>query len=707
MQNGLKIATILNILFNYSTTMKKRFYQLLTVTIALLLNACAPDIVDLVPTPGSNNSTSKMDKLNIPTNFNFNTSGEVKFDIGTFDNADKAIKGVIISVYSYPENQLLFKGITSSTGLLSVNQKIPTNVKQVAVKPNYIGLPSQIVVKITNNKVQLNLGGKDPQVSGYVVEPAAPTMIAGARTTAQDYPPISFMGEWNNSGVPKYLESTRDVISSSFLEKINASVPEGNPVPKAHPDFLNTANRNYLVIKELADVWITFVHEGAGWLNTLGYYTFDPSAPPTKPSDIEKINIIFPNVSYKGDGGGLVSGDKVKLGRFNPNTAIGFVLLANAYSDKTVGKGYYAHYSQDILNIETVKDLQRHLIVLNDPETNRMILSFEDVSRQNTPINCDNDFNDAIFYATSNPVKAIDTDNVPVVDSATDTDGDGVGDTRDEYPKDPTRALNNYTPSKNTYSTLAYEDLWPYQGDYDLNDLVVNYQFQEVLNASNQVVEMKVKAYVKAIGASFASGWGFQMPIDPSAVKSVTGTSLTEGKIKNLANGVEADQKYAVVIAFDNAFKRMKSANGFVNTTQGSSLIAPVDTLKLNIVFTNPVNKSTLGNAPFNPFSFKSDERGKEIHLPNMVPTSKADVALFGTGNDQSQVAKGIYYKTAKGLPWALDFATEFRYPAESQAIIDTYLKFGEWAESGGISFPDWYLQKIGYTDESKIYKSN
>jgi LruC domain-containing protein len=701
-----KLLLIQNI-YNFYTTMKRRFYLLLTLTFAVLLNACAPEMGDLVPTPGGNNNSgnSKMDKLSIPANFNFNTSGEVKFDIGTFDNSDKPIRGVIISVYSYPEEQLLFKGITSATGLLSISQKIPTYVTQVSIKPNYIGLPAQMIVKIANNQVKLTLGGKNPVTSGYVVEREIPTISAGARTVTQDYPPISYMGNWDNNGVPKYLENTRDAVSSSFLEKINASVPEGQPVPTAHPDFLNTANRNYLLIKELSDVWVTFVHEGAGWLNTLGYYTYDPAAPPTKPTDISKINIIFPNVSFKGDGGGLVTGDKVKLGRFPANTAIGFVLLANAYGNNTVGKGYYAHYSQDALNIETVANLRRHLIVLNDPETNRMVLAFEDVSRQNTPINCDNDFNDAIFFATSNPVKAIDTDNVPVVDTATDSDGDGVGDTRDEYPKDPARAVNNYTPTKNTYSTLAYEDLWPFQGDYDLNDLVVNYQFQEVLNASNQVVEMKVKVYPKAIGASFASGWGFQMPIDPTMVKSVTGASLTEGKIKTAANGLEADQKYAVVIAFDNAFKRMKPYSGFVNTTQGSTLVAPTDTLNLNIVFTSPVNKGTLGNAPFNPFSFKSDERGKEVHLPNMAPTSKADVALFGTGNDQSQPSKSIYYKTAKGLPWAIDFTSEFRYPAESQAIIDTYLKFGEWAESGGTSYPDWYLQKTGYTDETKVFK--
>ncbi|HEY1054440.1 MAG TPA: hypothetical protein VGE24_04875, partial [Emticicia sp.] len=230
--------------------MKTKFYQLLTLTFAIILNACKPDIDDLAPPTGTNTGNTKMDKLSIPTNFNFNTSGEVKFDIGAFDNSDKPIKGVIMSVYSYPDEQLLFKGITSSTGVLSVSQKIPTYVTQVSVKPNYVGLPAQMIVKIANNQVKLTLGGKNPVTSGYVIEREVPTINAGARTTAQDYPTISYMGSWNSSGVPNYLENTRDAVSSSFLEKINASVPEGQPVPKYHPDFLNPANRNYLVIKE-------------------------------------------------------------------------------------------------------------------------------------------------------------------------------------------------------------------------------------------------------------------------------------------------------------------------------------------------------------------------------------------------------------------------------------------------------------------------
>ncbi|MBA4849740.1 LruC domain-containing protein [Emticicia sp. BO119] len=685
----------------------KQTLTCLSVIFILLVNACAPKLTELMPeSDQQGSSNTKMDKLAIPSNFNFNTSSEIKFDVRTLNNADKPIKGVVISVFSYPENKLLFKGASSSSGSLSFVQKIPTYITKVAIRPNYIGLPIEVVVEIVNNKVLLTLGGKEPQTSANVItSPLRTQELSGARAIAQDYPSFEYLGGWNALGVPKYLEKNRDEITSRFLDNINASLPEGDPLTRTHPSYLNTFNRNVLYIKELSDVWVTFVHEGADWLNTLGFYTFNPKTPPSEPSDISKITIVFPNVSYKGSGGGLVSGDKVKIGRFAAGTAIGFVLIADAYDNKSVTKGNYAHYSHDALNTETSKDVQRHLIVLNDLETKRMVLAFEDVNRQNKPFDCDNDFNDAIFFASSNPVSGIDADYIPLVDSKDDADKDGIEDSEDQYPNDATKTVSNFTPDKNGYSSLAFEDLWPFQGDYDMNDLVINYQFEEVLNASNQVVEIKAKAYVKAIGASFISGWGFELPVESSLIKSVTGTFLTEGKIKTLANGAEADQKYATIIAFDNAFKCVKSANGFVNTEQGAEIIAPADTLNMKIVFTKPIDKNTLGSAPYNPFIFKNDERGKEIHLPNKAPTSKADAALLGTGHDRSVPAKGTYYKTAKGLPWAIDFSSDFQYPAEREAVVDTYLKFGDWAESGGLNFADWYLLNLLFINESKVFK--
>ncbi|MBB6001362.1 LruC domain-containing protein [Arcicella rosea] len=678
--------------------MKVYYNLLILIGLTTLLSSCFPDENGSVGTP----SSTAMENLKVPSAFNFKTSKEITFKIGAFDNTNSPISGVIMSVYSYPNQELLFKGITTSNGTFSLSQKIPTYVTKIAVRPDFIGLPSETIITLNGTTAEIIFGGNNPTASESIDQPVIKSARIGA-SNAQTYPAIDYLGSWNSDGLPSNLEKDRDPITSSFLQYVNASLPEGKSVPSAHPDFLNNNNRNFLYITEAADVWVTFVHEGAGWKNTLGYYTFNPLNPPKTTADISKMNIVFPNVSYKGAGGALISGDKVKIGQFPAGTGIGFVLLADAFASSKVGKGNYAHFSHDALNVESKASLRRHLIVLNEPTSKRMILAFEDIERESPT--CDQDFNDAIFYATSNPIKAIDTNNVPIVDSPKDTDGDGVGDSRDEYPTDPNRAINNYIPGSNTYSTLAYEDLWPSKGDYDMNDLVINYQFQEVLNAKNEVVDLKAKFYVKAVGASFKNGWGFQLPIDPSMIKSVSGHSLTDGAITNSANGTEAGQKYATIIAFDNAFKQMKtSGGGFVNTIKGTPVVAPNDTLRMTINFTSPINKSSLGSAPYNPFLFSTSNRGKEVHLPNMIPTSKADMSLFGKESDSSVPGSGIYYKTANLLPWAIDLHSDFKYPSETIPIVDAYYEFGIWVESGGVLYPDWYVISKNYFNSAKVF---
>jgi hypothetical protein len=50
----------------------------------------------------------------------------------------------------------------------------------------------------------------------------------------------------------------------------------------------------------------------------------------------------------------------------------------------------------------------------------------------------------------------------------TDTDNDGVLVDLDAFPTDPNWAFVSWYPSKNTFSTFAYEDPWPSYGDFDV-----------------------------------------------------------------------------------------------------------------------------------------------------------------------------------------------------------------------------------------------
>jgi len=290
--------------------------------------------------------------------------------------------------------------------------------------------------------------------------------------------------------------------------------------------------------------------------------------------------------------------------------------------------------------------------------------------------------------------------------SSPDRDGDGIPDGDDSYPNDPARAFNNFYPAAG-YGTLAFEDLWPGKGDYDFNDLVMNYRFKIITDASNKVTEISSTFVIRAIGAGLQNGFGFQLPT-ASVVQTdieTSGSKLTESYITVGSNGLESGQERPTIIVFDNVNKIMPSPGGFgVNVQPGAPYVDP-DTTVVSLLFkpgTYSIND--IGIDRFNPFLIVDMDRGKEIHLPDHVPTSLANPAWFKTSEDDSDPASGRYYKTITNLPWAIRIASDFDYTIESVQITSAYLKFAPWAESGGSSYPDWYLDTTGYRNETNIY---
>ena len=288
-----------------------------------------------------------------------------------------------------------------------------------------------------------------------------------------------------------------------------------------------------------------------------------------------------------------------------------------------------------------------------------------------------------------------------------DQDGDGIADADDAYPRDPARAFNNYSPLTG-YGSLAFEDLWPGTGDYDFNDLVVDYRFKTITNANNKVTEVQATFVIRAIGAGFQNGFGFQFPGNLVAAADVeaAGYKLKESFIHLNPNGTEAGQDKITVIVFDNVNKIMPSQGGFgVNTVPGETYVKP-DTTVISMIFKpNTYSIADVGIDQFNPFMIINLDRGKEIHLSDHSPTSLVNQAYFKTGDDDSDPASGRYYKTKSNLPWAIRISSGFNYTNERAQITSGYLKFSAWAQSAGIQYPDWYLKNSGYRDESNIYQ--
>ena len=646
-------------------------------------------------------ATGDITSMNFPESFDYQSTHKVSMKINA-SVLGKHLASVPLKIYDKnPEDggKLMFAGQTNRLGEFSREMVLPSHLQELYLITQYVGLAREHALTITNNAINYDLT-MNQNGSGKRTTKGTQTQRTTKRTTNT----YTYLGTYNSMGVPDYL-TTNDTFDDLFLTDVNYTLPENAPVPNYHPEYLAVGNATDIKVTEEADVWVTFVHEGAGWRNSLGYYTYDLNNPPQTSQDIAELNIVFPNVSLSGSGGGLIAGNKVFLGKFPAGTGIGWFLVAQGWKSgsQTVTNSYYTVYSNPDFNPESSASDRQHNVLIKDSQRKLVLLGFEDI-RRDYP-SCDQDFNDAIFYVSANPHTAIISDEMPeATNSGTDTDGDGVADVSDDFPNDANKSFSNHLPAENTFGTLAFEDLWPAKGDFDFNDLVVNYHYELITNAQDQVTEMKAQYVIRAVGASYQNGFGVQLPINASDVASVTGSQLTENYITLASNGVEANQSKAVVMVFDNAYKHVQRPAGFFVNTERNAPVVTADTFNLTITLANPIDFSTLSNAPYNPFIMVNQIRGHEVHLIDQAPTDLVDISLLGTLQDKSNVNQGKYYRTKNNLPFALHIPVSFDYPLEKKGINTAFLKFVDWAQSQGGSFTDWYLNKDGYRNEENIY---
>jgi LruC domain-containing protein len=674
----------------------KIYFNTLVLVISLIISLQSCNKKDDIPKEPK--PITSIDDLVVSNNFNYEMVQAFNMRIVTKDIYNNPISKAVIYIYrSFDEEtyegDLMLTGQTNNAGVWETSYPLDFVTTKLYIVTRYIGLPTVTEVSILNNSFDITIGGSVGSNSQLKGTYGINSIAAGYR----------FLCAYNSAGVPACLISPRDVIDAAMLADINAALPERAPVPEFHPEYLAENNQTDIRIIENADVWLTFVHEGAGYKNTIGFYTYDLDNPPATKADIDSIIIAFPNFSYYNSGGGLYSGDKVKLGTFPAGTGIGWVLIANGYTGSNVNTNLVHFYSNPSFNPEADPTKRQHNVLLYDAVRQLYLIGFEDIIR--TSSGCDNDFNDAIFYVSSNPIEAIDNSNMPFVDpNLLDSDGDGVFDVMDDYPNDPERAFNNYFPGRNKSGSLAYEDLWPMKGDYDFNDLVLSYNINQVTNANNLVKEIVSTFTIEAIGAGYKNGFGYQINVPSTAVASVTGFNHKENIITLNANKTEAGQSKATIIPFDNTYNLFATiGSGFVNTRPEMPYVQP-ESVTVNVTFTNAQTMGAIGLPPYNPFIFVNKERGKEVHLPGYPPTALANPAYFGTEDDDTNLSTGKYYKSKTNLPWGMHLPQKFAYPLEKKVILEAHLVFGQWVQSSGFSYMDWYENKQGYRDNQFIY---
>lgn len=524
------------------------------------------------------------------------------------------------------------------------------------------------------------------------------------------------------TGRPLIAEYTRTLPSglpalpADLMTKVRYTLPEGRDIRQNAQGLIpDTDDKSNVVFKEDAEVWVTFLSEGAGYLNSVGFFTYDPASPPRTPQEVgEKIFFANASMSTPLDAAGTTYQNTVYLGRFPQGKALGFMIVSDGF--KSNARSYlgtkvngvkenadrkWIFYTLRHLNPEaaSAQNLNAHTVVLRDLSGaaegyQRLVVGFEDINREHGG---DHDFNDVVLAVHVTPGRSIanlETLQPLVTAIDPDTDGDGVKDVLDEFPNDPNRAFSRYYPDRNTYGTLAYEDQWPKRGDFDLNDVVMRYRTREIMNAQRQVVALELDYRMDARGGQIDTGFAVNFPgVAASSVKAAT-LAVNGGAAAPMA--VETGQTEASFVIMPSSIAAMPAGSGacwYANTQNDCPATGQVSyraTVDLNAPMA-----STAFSSPYNPYIFHRNRRGVEVHLPGRQPSPLADRTLFRTQDDKSTLGSTTTYMDAQRRPWALDIPVNWQHPQETSDIGWAYPRVVDWAVSAGASWRDWYTAPV------------
>jgi LruC domain-containing protein len=261
-------------------------------------------------------------------------------------------------------------------------------------------------------------------------------------------------------------------------------------------------------------------------------------------------------------------------------------------------------------------------------------------------------------------------------------------------------AVESYYPAKCNLGTLSYEDLWPSKGDFDFNDLVVDYNFEHFIDSEGQLKKLKAHFILKATGADFQNGFALRLPISAEKVSSVEGNIVNDWFYKINENGTEQDQDQAVIVIAGNINKLFPK---WGNVYFSESRVSPFE-ISVTIHFLDGVVFDQLSmSPPYDPFLIVNKNRTREVHLPGTSPTLLADLSNLGIKSDKSKPQLNQYYITENNLPWAINTPYSVPQVREGVDVLKAHLKMKEWASSGGLLNTDWYMNLDGHRNDNNF----
>ena len=607
------------------------------------------------------NSGDKEEGVTLDNYFDFATTKNIQLNIDYGKECPRAYFEV------YAENPLSYvaeggqiikkagvshiaTGFTDIQGRYIKPASFPTAVSEVYIYSPDFGVPTLYKTKIVGSDVSAEITFENAL---DVTAVDSSTRSAQTRSSLKFITNVipNVLGTWNvNTGRPNYLDASKKInVDATLKSYITTYFPEG----KNNVGTNLVSDDADILIKEDANVVVNYFGGDTGAQSVFAYYCYSENA------SIDEIRqaakhacVIFPN-AHKSSLGNY-SGVAVNLKYINETgsfpeeeperipagTKIGFLIWNDGWRGVKANGNMF--YSTKSLNSDKISHTA--IFAAKNKVGERVnVITMEDWK------NGENDYNDVAFVISSNPIAAIEVPDVP-------NPGDRQG-------------TEKYS------GVLGFEDNWPEQGDYDLNDVVMKYQSSVDYNIDNKVLNIIDKFTLAWTGANYKNSFAYEVPFDLSKASKVT------------VNGSETSSYSGNVITL---FKDAKAELGVSNVNAEDMINQNIQekTYTVSIQFNNPTLDKSVVVAPYNPF-IKVFNSATEVHLTDHKPTTGAN-NRFPSGADISRGdVDGTYFICKDGFPFAIH--VDARLDAsilnldlkkENQRIDKTYPKFAEWAKT-------------------------
>lgn len=712
----------------------KTFAKLTMMLLAVGAASCNNNDIDPY-TPGGDKKYNEFDfstvKDGVEVDIDYANTGvksNIYFEI--YDENPVTLKGN--SLVKKDGVTPLFAGYTDEDGSYSGTVNLPSYVSDVYVYTSSFFAQTVMTGTVVNGTLRVT-DTDESDVATASRATRATTQGLCYMTTPEASTPQAYrnmprwkewLGTYDANGKVTYVYDGTEMVPPTTAYNTHSQIINASTVC---PEEYRVSSD--LTIDKDAEVVLTLLGGNTCWNSSLGYYFYKEGEEPQSLDDIHPV-LVFPNTqdgkwnqmgaNDKLPGSEVIGADRMTsiMLKYYPNIAsgskegettvfpagykVGLILSTNAWS-KRLNEQYMNGRTQTVSSFKQ----DRPYVAATNMTLNRnkqgqavysprtacyqtdggfTIVSFED------DYEYDQNFSDVVCALGTNPVDAI-TD-VPVVDNS------NKNNAGDSYLVDTNIRQGCY----------LFEDLWPNKGDYDMNDVVVEYTYARKLDKWNDTYGESFYFTMYENYAANTNGFGFkitgalQNDASNKNTQTITPKAPVRGSVK-LYGLYEGETEFQEI----DGLQYDPDEQVYIVT---SNVKAPIKQYRVDVGRYG--DKHYKGTRPtgddmnykgyisqIDPFIWKSTTSGKrwEVHLTGSAPTSLADLSYFGTADDASDPVYKIYYVRNGNYPFALflsgasyeDITKLLDRSNEGKAIDTLYPAYNSWVQSEGRLNANWY----------------